>query len=201
MTFRWGTWGGIYLQRDGPELRQFSRYWIRAQTKQTKKATTTKTNRKNLWGPETSMLAVFFGWIHRLFTSSRDPKTVTCICCSNTITNNECELNIPCSQTGQRQTYYILISHAKLPHFNTVWEYDYSLTPGKGMSLLHVFQIQKEHKLCREALSTVIQRFNNVQKLNMPLKTTKEFLNFHLTYLPRNTLLIFISLYYLLHLL
>lgn len=84
----------------------------------------------------------------------------------------------------------------KPPHFNTVWEYDYSLTPGKGMSLLHVFQIQKEHKMCREALSTVIQRYNNVQKLNMPLKTTKEFLSFHLIYLPRNPLLSFLFITY-----
>lgn len=84
----------------------------------------------------------------------------------------------------------------KPPHFNTVWEYDYSLTPGKGMSLLHVFQIQKEHKMCREALSTVIQRYNNVQKLNMPLKTTKEFLSFHLIYLLRNPLLSFIFITY-----
>lgn len=50
--------------------------------------------------------------------------------------------------------------------------------------------------MCREALSTVIQRYNNVQKLNMPLKTTKEFLSFHLIYLLRNPLLSFIFITY-----
>lgn len=96
---------------DAPELGQFSRCFKgrkkeKAPNQTAKKQQPKKPTFKNFGNPETSRLAVFFGWIYRLlfnFSSSTDSKTVACICCSNTIMNNECELNIPCSQIGQCQ--------------------------------------------------------------------------------------------------
>jgi len=107
-TFRSSVWGP--LDGNAPELGQFSRCFKEKKKgpNQTARKQQPKKPFKNFGNPETSRLAVFFGWINRLlfnFSSSTDSKTITFICCSNTIMNNECELNIPCSQIGQCQIW------------------------------------------------------------------------------------------------
>lgn len=112
-----------------------------------------------------------------MFNSSRDPKTIAFICCSNTIMNNECELNISCSQTGQCQTqYYVLINHIRLPHFK---EYSFRMGLFTHSRQRHVLSKSKKNKKCvRKYFHTAIQRYNNPQKLKLPLKRAMEFLIF-----------------------
>lgn len=87
-------------------------------------------------------------------SSSTDPKTVTFICCSNTIMSKDCELNIPCSQIGQRQTqHYVPINRMKPPHFNTVLEQNWLFTHfRKRHATVKCYPSPKEHKIYQEVL-------------------------------------------------